>query len=39
MPIMLIGFFLVKFDLINNLRNIEVVGWTTTNIWNYTVCK
>ena len=29
MPIMLIGFFLVKFDLINNLRNIEVVGWTT----------
>jgi len=28
-PIMLIGFFLVKFDLINNLRNIEVVGWTT----------
>ena len=29
MPIMMIGFFLVKFDLINNLRNIEVVGWTT----------
>ena len=29
MPIMLIGFFLVKLDLINNLRNIEVVGWTT----------
>ena len=29
MPIMLIGFFLIKFDLINNLRNIEVVGWTT----------
>ena len=28
-PIMIIGFCLVKFNLINNLRNMEVIGWTT----------
>ena len=29
LPTLLAGFMLVKFDLINNLRNIEVIGWTT----------
>ena len=29
MPVMLVGFFLVKFNLIDQLRNIKVIGWTT----------
>ena len=29
MPVMLVGFFLVKFSLIDQLRNIKVIGWTT----------
>ena len=28
-PVMLIGFLLVKFELINQLRNLQVIGWTT----------
>jgi len=28
-PVMLIGFLLVKFNLIDQLRNIKVIGWTT----------
>ena len=28
-PVMIIGFFLVKSNLIEKLRNIEVIGWTT----------
>ena len=28
-PVMLIGFILVKTNLINNLRIIEIIGWTT----------
>ena len=29
LPTLLVGFMLVKFDLIDNLRNIEIIGWTT----------
>ena len=29
MPVMLIGFFLVETNLIENLRNIKVIAWTT----------
>lgn len=28
-PIMFVGFLLVKYDLINQLRNIKIIGWTT----------
>ena len=28
-PVMIIGFILVKTNLINNLRIIEIIGWTT----------
>jgi len=28
-PVMCIGFILVEFDLIKNLRNIKIIGWTT----------
>ena len=28
-PIMLFGFLLVQFELIDQLRNIKVIGWTT----------
>jgi len=28
-PVMLVGFLLIKFDLIDQLRNTEVIGWTT----------
>ncbi len=28
-PVMLTGYFLVLFDLIDQLRNIKVIGWTT----------
>ena len=28
-PVMLIGFLLVKFELIDQLRNLQVIGWTT----------
>ena len=28
-PIMIVGFFLVKFNLIEQIRNIKVIGWTT----------
>ena len=29
LPVMLVGFFLVKTNYIENLRNIEIIGWTT----------
>ena len=29
LPVMIIGFFLVQSNLIEKLRNIEVIGWTT----------
>ena len=29
LPTLLAGFILVKFNLIDNLRNIELIGWTT----------
>ena len=29
LPTLLAGFMLVKFDLIDNFRNIEIIGWTT----------
>ena len=28
-PVMLVGFLLVKFNLIDQLRNIKLIGWTT----------
>ena len=28
-PVMLVGFLLIKFNLIDQLRNTEVIGWTT----------
>ena len=28
-PVMLTGLLLVEFDLINHLRNLQVIGWTT----------
>ena len=28
-PVMLVGFLLVQFELIDQLRNIKVIGWTT----------
>ncbi len=29
MPVMLIGYILIKIDIIKHLRNIEIIGWTT----------
>ena len=29
LPVMLFGFFLVQSNLIEKIRNIEVIGWTT----------
>lgn len=29
LPVMIIGFFLIKSNFIEKLRNIEVIGWTT----------
>ncbi len=28
-PVMIAGYIMVKFDLINQIRNIKVIGWTT----------
>tara|TARA_B100000700_G_scaffold101582_1_gene114458 strand:+ start:907 stop:1665 length:759 start_codon:yes stop_codon:yes gene_type:complete len=28
-PVMIVGYVLVKFELIHNLRNIKIIGWTT----------
>lgn len=28
-PVMIVGYILVKFDLIEQLRNIKIIGWTT----------
>ena len=29
LPVMIVGFFLVEFDIINKIRNIETIAWTT----------
>ena len=29
LPIMIVGFFLVEFNIINKIRNIETIAWTT----------
>ena len=29
LPTLFFGFLLIKFDLIDNLRNIKIIGWTT----------
>ncbi len=29
LPVMLVGFVLVRLDLVNQFRNIQVIGWTT----------
>jgi len=29
LPVMIVGFFLVEFDVINKFRNIETIAWTT----------
>ena len=29
LPVILIGYLLIKLELINHLRNIKVIGWTT----------
>ena len=29
LPVMIVGFFLVEFDLINKIRNIETIAWAT----------
>jgi len=29
LPVMFIGYLLIKFDLVNHLRNIKIIGWTT----------
>ena len=28
-PVMIVGFILIKFNLIEQVRNIKVIGWTT----------
>jgi len=28
-PVIIFGYFLVKFEIINNLRGIKIIGWTT----------
>ena len=30
LPVMIVGFFLVETNLINKLRNLETIAWTTT---------
>ena len=29
LPVMIVGFFLVELDIINKIRNLEVIAWTT----------
>ena len=29
LPVMIVGYFLVKFNFIDQIRNIKVIGWTT----------
>ena len=29
LPVMIVGFFLVEFDIINKIRNIETIAWAT----------
>ena len=36
---MILGLVLVKTNLIDKLRSIEVIGWTTLYIWNFTLYK
>tara|TARA_B100000780_G_C21122273_1_gene454707 strand:- start:2956 stop:3714 length:759 start_codon:yes stop_codon:yes gene_type:complete len=28
-PVMIVGYILIKFDLIESLRNVKIIGWTT----------
>ena len=28
-PIMVVGYLLIKFDMIDNFRNLKIIGWTT----------
>ncbi len=28
-PVLVVGFFLIKYDLVRYLRNVEIIGWTT----------
>ena len=28
-PVMIVGYILIKFDLIERLRNVKIIGWTT----------
>ena len=30
LPVMIVGFFLVETNLINKIRNLETIAWTTT---------
>ena len=30
LPVMIVGFFLVETNLINKIRNLEIIAWTTT---------
>ena len=30
LPVMIVGYFLVEFNIIEQIRNIEVIAWTTT---------
>ena len=34
---MIVGFFLVETGLIEKIRNIEIIAWTTNYIWNFTL--
>ena len=36
---MIVGFFLVKTNLIEKLEILEIIGWTTINIWYFTLYK
>jgi len=29
LPVMIVGFFIVEFDVINKIRNVETIAWTT----------
>ena len=29
LPVMIVGYLLVKFNIIHQIRNIKVIGWTT----------
>ena len=35
LPIMVVGFLLIKTGMIDNLRSIKIIGWMTIIFWNY----